>query len=55
MDALVVRVPAGQSPKQCKEQIPIPSPGASQVLVKLSHAAQNPTDGMLGSGGSRCR
>lgn len=46
MDALVVRVPDGQSPKQCKEKIPIPSPAPNQALVKLSHAAQNPTDGV---------
>jgi hypothetical protein len=50
MDALVVRVPEGQSPKQCKEKIPIPSPAPNQALVKLSHAAQNPTDGVSDPG-----
>ncbi|PYI09801.1 putative zinc-binding dehydrogenase family oxidoreductase [Aspergillus sclerotiicarbonarius CBS 121057] len=42
--ALVVRVADGQPPKLSKESIPKPSPAANQVLVKLSHVAQNPTD-----------
>ncbi|KAE8416814.1 putative zinc-binding dehydrogenase family oxidoreductase [Aspergillus pseudocaelatus] len=42
--SLVVRVPEGQSPKLVKESIPAPSPGPGQVLVKVSHVAQNPTD-----------
>ncbi|OJJ98682.1 hypothetical protein ASPACDRAFT_30664 [Aspergillus aculeatus ATCC 16872] len=42
--ALVVRVNDGESPRFSKEQIPIPRPEAHQVLVKLSHVAQNPTD-----------
>ncbi|KAL4899409.1 hypothetical protein BDW74DRAFT_189398 [Aspergillus multicolor] len=42
--ALVVRVPDGQSPILSKETIAIPRPAANQVLVKISHAAQNPTD-----------
>ncbi|KAL4998632.1 putative zinc-binding dehydrogenase family oxidoreductase [Aspergillus recurvatus] len=42
--ALVVRVVDGKSSRLCKEEIPRPRPGESQVLVKLSHAAQNPTD-----------
>ncbi|PWY96196.1 putative zinc-binding dehydrogenase family oxidoreductase [Aspergillus sclerotioniger CBS 115572] len=42
--ALVVRVAVGQPPKLSKEDIPRPSPTANQVLVKLSHVAQNPTD-----------
>ncbi|KAE8376088.1 putative zinc-binding dehydrogenase family oxidoreductase [Aspergillus bertholletiae] len=42
--SLVVRVPDGQSPKLVKEPIPVPSPGPGQVLVKVSHVAQNPTD-----------
>lgn len=45
MTALVVRVTDGQHPKLSKEEIPRPSPASNQVLVKLSHAAQNPTDG----------
>ncbi|KAE8134639.1 zinc-binding dehydrogenase family oxidoreductase [Aspergillus pseudotamarii] len=32
------------SPKLVKESIPAPSPGPGQVLVKMSHVAQNPTD-----------
>ncbi|KAL4747506.1 hypothetical protein BDW72DRAFT_206398 [Aspergillus terricola var. indicus] len=42
--ALVVRVADGQSPKLSKENIDIPRPAENQVLVKVSHAAQNPTD-----------
>ncbi|KAL5041770.1 hypothetical protein BDW71DRAFT_217419 [Aspergillus fruticulosus] len=42
--AIVVRVSDGQSPRLSKEDIPIPHPAANQVLVKLSHIAQNPTD-----------
>ncbi|KAL5341414.1 putative zinc-binding dehydrogenase family oxidoreductase [Aspergillus crustosus] len=41
--ALVVRVVDGK-PKLSKEAISIPRPAANQVLVKLSHVAQNPTD-----------
>ncbi|KAE8309294.1 chaperonin 10-like protein [Aspergillus transmontanensis] len=42
--SLVVRTPEGQSPKLVKESIPVPAPGPGQVLVKVSHVAQNPTD-----------
>lgn len=28
-----------------QEQIPVPTPGEHQLLVKVSHTAQNPTDG----------
>ncbi|OJJ57337.1 hypothetical protein ASPSYDRAFT_58900 [Aspergillus sydowii CBS 593.65] len=42
--ALVVRVVDGQAPKLSKEDIAVPRPAAHQVLVKLSHVAQNPTD-----------
>jgi hypothetical protein len=45
--ALVVRVSDGQSPRLSKESIPRPRPAANQVLVKISHVAQNPTDGMF--------
>jgi NADPH:quinone reductase-like Zn-dependent oxidoreductase len=31
--------------KLSKEAIPVPTPGEHQVLVKVSHVAQNPTDG----------
>lgn len=44
--SLVVRAPAGESPKLVLEDLPRPSPSKGQVLVKLSHVAQNPTDGM---------
>ncbi|KAI9037607.1 zinc-binding alcohol dehydrogenase family protein [Aspergillus affinis] len=42
--SLVVRVPEGGSPKLVLEDLPVPSPASGQVLVKLSHVAQNPTD-----------
>ncbi|KAL4933019.1 zinc-binding alcohol dehydrogenase family protein [Aspergillus undulatus] len=42
--ALVVRVAEGQPPKLSEESVSIPRPGAHQALVKISHAAQNPTD-----------
>ncbi|KAE8393525.1 putative zinc-binding dehydrogenase family oxidoreductase [Aspergillus alliaceus] len=42
--AIVVREANGQRPTLSQENISIPSPTANQVLVKLSHAAQNPTD-----------
>ncbi|KAL4801201.1 chaperonin 10-like protein [Aspergillus unguis] len=41
--AIVVRVADGQ-PKLTKETIAVPRPAENQVLVKLSHVAQNPTD-----------
>lgn len=44
--AILVRVEHGQSPRLSKENIAISSPAANQVLVKVSHVAQNPTDGM---------
>lgn len=33
--------------KLSKETIPVPTPGEHEVLVKVSHVAQNPTDGKL--------
>lgn len=45
--ALVVRVADGEAPKLSKEDIAVPRPAANQVLVKLSHVAQNPTDGTI--------
>jgi len=44
--AIIVRVPVGQFPKLSRENIQIPSPESNQVLVKISHVAQNPTDGV---------
>jgi hypothetical protein len=41
----VVRVPERQSPQLVQEQLSLPIPSASQVQVKVSHVAQNPTDG----------
>lgn len=41
----MVRVPEGKSPQLVQEQLPLPIPGAGQVQVKVSHVAQNPTDG----------
>jgi NADPH:quinone reductase-like Zn-dependent oxidoreductase len=33
--------------KLSRETIPVPTPGEHQVLVKISHVAQNPTDSKL--------
>lgn len=44
--SLIVRVPEGQ-PKLVKEELPLPKPGTDQVQVKVSHVAQNPTDGII--------
>ncbi|MCJ1446233.1 MAG: hypothetical protein MMC23_006738 [Stictis urceolatum] len=41
--ALVTRADSGK-PRLLKESISIPSPGTHQLLVRVSHAAQNPTD-----------
>ncbi|RSL67620.1 hypothetical protein CEP53_002921 [Fusarium sp. AF-6] len=43
MDALVVRT-SDDTPRLVKESIPIPKPENHQILVKVSHVAQNPTD-----------
>ncbi|KAL2686837.1 hypothetical protein Neosp_004379 [[Neocosmospora] mangrovei] len=43
MDALVVRT-SGDNPILVKESLPTPKPGDHQLLVKVSHVAQNPTD-----------
>ncbi|CAI7567326.1 hypothetical protein N7533_005903 [Penicillium manginii] len=43
-NTLVVRVPERQSPQLVQEQLSLPIPSASQVQVKVSHVAQNPTD-----------
>lgn len=42
--ALVVHTVDGK-PHLFKECIHPPTPGPNQVLVKVSHVAQNPTDG----------
>lgn len=47
--ALVQRNTKDGKPALAKERIQKPRPEAKQLLVKISHAAQNPTDGMLGS------
>ncbi|OQE44389.1 hypothetical protein PENCOP_c002G02378 [Penicillium coprophilum] len=44
MTALVTRGSAEQSPRLSKEEIDIPVPADHQILVKISHVAQNPTD-----------
>jgi NADPH:quinone reductase-like Zn-dependent oxidoreductase len=45
--ALVQRNVNGK-PTFAKEQISKPRPEAHQLLVKISHVAQNPTDSMYG-------
>lgn len=45
MTALVNRGSAEQSPRLSKEEIDLPVPVGHQILVKISHVAQNPTDG----------
>lgn len=43
-EALVIREIDDKS-THVKQQIPTPEPATNQVLVKVSHVAQNPTDG----------
>ncbi|KAF4970019.1 hypothetical protein FSARC_2836 [Fusarium sarcochroum] len=42
--ALVVRLGSNSTSKLVNEQLPMPKPGNHQLLVKVSHVAQNPTD-----------
>ncbi|CAH0043165.1 unnamed protein product [Clonostachys rhizophaga] len=42
--ALVVRLDSNGTPKLAEELVPVPKPGSHQLLVKVSHVAQNPTD-----------
>lgn len=42
--ALVQRVQDGEQPKLIRESAPLPQPGPHQLLVKVSHIGQNPTD-----------
>ncbi|WWC62193.1 uncharacterized protein I303_104788 [Kwoniella dejecticola CBS 10117] len=42
--ALVIQYDSDNSPSLVKQDIPIQTPGKRQVLVKISHVAQNPTD-----------
>ncbi|CAG8135216.1 unnamed protein product [Penicillium salamii] len=44
MTAMVNRSSGEQSPHFSREDIDIPTPADNQVLVKISHVAQNPTD-----------
>ncbi|KAJ5580695.1 GroES-like protein [Penicillium hetheringtonii] len=44
MMAVVVRGSDKSSVRLSNEEIPIPSPAEHQVLIKISHVAQNPTD-----------
>jgi hypothetical protein len=46
MDALVVKT-SNNTPRLVKESLPTPKPGDHQLLVKVSHVAQNPTDGIV--------
>ncbi|RMJ14715.1 hypothetical protein CDV36_005615 [Fusarium kuroshium] len=43
MDALVVKT-SDDTPRLVKESVPMPKPENHQLLVKVSHVAQNPTD-----------
>lgn len=43
--AIVQRVPDGEQPKLIRDSIPVPQPGPHNLLVKVSHIGQNPTDG----------
>lgn len=43
--ALVVRLDSDSTPILTKEPVPVARPGSHQLLVKVSHVAQNPTDG----------
>ncbi|KAM5344922.1 hypothetical protein ACJ41O_010784 [Fusarium nematophilum] len=43
-EALVVTADSNGTPKLVKQEIPVPQPSEHQVLVKVSHVAQNPTD-----------
>ncbi|KAF6835365.1 hypothetical protein CMUS01_05816 [Colletotrichum musicola] len=44
--ALVTEAPSSGGPATLvKKSIPLPKPAPNQVLVKISHVAQNPTDG----------
>lgn len=42
--ALIQRVKDGDKPRLVREPVPIPQPGPHEVLVKVSHVGQNPTD-----------
>lgn len=44
--ALVVRLYGEDAPSLVQEELPLPEPGPNQLLVKVSRAAQNPTDGV---------
>lgn len=43
--AVVVRGSDESSVRLSNEEIPTPAPAEHQILVKISHVAQNPTDG----------
>lgn len=43
-NTLIVRTSSGE-PQLVQERLPLPVPGKGQVQVKVSHVAQNPTDG----------
>ncbi|KAG8157349.1 hypothetical protein KVR01_012733 [Diaporthe batatas] len=42
--ALVQRVKDGDKPILTREPAPVPQPGPHELLIKVSHVAQNPTD-----------
>lgn len=45
--ALVVNLDSNNTPALVKESVPVPKPDKHQLLVKVSHVAQNPTDGKI--------
>lgn len=44
-EALVVRQEGDSAHKLVKQPIPVPTPADNQLLVRVTHVAQNPTDG----------
>jgi hypothetical protein len=44
--SLVIKENVGSAPQLVKRLVPLPTPAEHELLVKVSHVAQNPTDGM---------
>ena len=43
-EALVIRQKGSSKPELVRESIEVPKPADNQLLVKITYAAQNPTD-----------